>query len=112
MVRDRPRPGRQRLAVPIAIRRRRVQAGLQACPRGAADGLAGERVIELDALGRQMVKIRRDIELLPIAPHRVPALLVREIEYDVWTERRHRFSPPPLSIATLHGYCVRTLAIC
>ncbi len=72
---------RHRVAVDFVLRR--VQSGLQTCPRGAAHRLTRKPVLKQRTLRGQSVKVRRNVQLLPVRADRIPALLVAEKKYNV-----------------------------
>ncbi len=69
-----------------------IQAGLQARAGWAADGLARERVVDMRALARNPVEVRRQVERVAMQSHRVPALLVGKEDDHVWRAAHARTS--------------------
>jgi hypothetical protein len=60
-----------------------IKAGQNAAPAGHADGRGAVVVREAHALARQLVDVRRDHVLVPVASHRADGLIVGEDKDDV-----------------------------
>ena len=90
--------GGQHAMVRVAPELRGIFPGLEARASRAAHRLAGKGHLELHALGSHLIEVGRDRQLLPIASHRIPTLLVREEKEDVGSVV-HRAEPLRLDFA-------------
>ena len=87
-VRVGPRLGAAGPQVTVDAVLRRDEARQQGGPGGRADGVAGERPREADALGRQAVDVRRADIRVAVAAERPGALVVGQDEEEVRAARR------------------------